>query len=217
VVGRYLAEHDVAKLEIGAGDTVVPGWLGSDLVPRHPDVLEMDAAGPWPFPDHSLDYVHAEHLIEHLSYKRGQRALAEARRVLRPGGVLRLATPDLAVLVAIYRGEAGEEGEHYLAWAHRAFLRKAPHTHPAFVLNNNMRAWGHRFLYDAEVLRLALADAGFVDLEQCEVGESRREHLRGLERHQHKGLGRPARERAVRFETMVFEATNPGPTTPATV
>jgi predicted SAM-dependent methyltransferase len=210
VVERYLAQHDVARVEIGAGNTVVEGWLGTDLRPRHRDVLEMDATEPFPFPDHSLDFVHAEHLIEHISYKQGQATLAECRRVLKPGGVVRLATPDLALLVAIYRGDAGPEGEHYLEWAYRGFLKKAPHVHPAFLLNHNLRAWGHTFLYDAEVLRMALEDAGFVDIEQCRLGESRHDDLRGVERHHAKG--REARERAVRFETMVFEATNPTPT-----
>lgn len=207
VVERYLAHHEVACLEIGAGNTIVDGWLGTDLRPRHRDVLQMDATEPFPFPDHCLDFVHAEHLIEHISYQQGQRTLAECRRVLKPGGVVRLATPDLALLVAIYRGDAGPEGDHYLRWAYNAFLRKAPHVHPAFLLNHNLRAWGHTFVYDAEVLRMALEDAGFVDIEQCRLGESRHEQLRGVERHHAKG--KEARERAVRFETMIFEATSP--------
>jgi predicted SAM-dependent methyltransferase len=211
VVERYLASHDVACVEIGAGNTVVEGWLGTDLRPRHREVLQLDATERFPFPDHSLDYVHAEHLIEHISFQQGQRTLAECRRVLKPGGVVRLATPDLALLVAIYRGDAGPEGEHYLKWAYNAFLRKAPHVHPTFLLNHNLRAWGHTFVYDAEVLRMALEDAGFVGIEQCELGESRHERLRGVERHHAKGS--EARDRAVRFETMIFEATNPGPAT----
>jgi predicted SAM-dependent methyltransferase len=211
VVERYLATHDVACVEIGAGNTVVEGWLGTDLRPRHREVLQLDATQTFPFPDHSLDYVHAEHLIEHISFQQGQRTLAECRRVLKPGGVVRLATPDLALLVAIYRGDAGPEGEHYLRWAYNAFLRRAPHVHPTFLLNHNLRAWGHTFVYDAEVLRMALEDAGFIDIEQCELGESRHERLRGVERHHAKGS--EARDRAVRFETMIFEATNPGSAT----
>jgi predicted SAM-dependent methyltransferase len=206
-VRSYLAAHEVARLEIGSGNTVVAGWLGTDLAPRHPDVLEMDATEPFPLPDASLDYVHAEHLIEHISYKKGQRTLAECRRVLKPGGVVRLATPDLERLIAVYRGDAGPEGEHYLEWVYSAYMRKAPHVHPVFMLNRQVRSWGHTFIYDPEVLRMALEDAGFVDIEQCELGQSRHEDLRGVERHHAKG--KPARDRAIRFETMIFEGTNP--------
>ncbi len=207
VVQRYLDQHEVTKLEIGAGNAVVEGWLGTDLRPRHAAVLEMDATRRFPLPDHSLDFIHAEHLIEHISYKQGQRTLAECRRVLKPGGVVRLATPDLALLVAIYRGDAGPEGDHYLEWAYRGFLRKAPHVHAAFLLNHNLRAWGHTFVYDADVLRLAMRDAGLTDIEQCRLGESRHADLRDVERHHSKGSA--ARDRAVRFETMVFEGTSP--------
>jgi predicted SAM-dependent methyltransferase len=208
-VERYLASHDVAKLQIGAGDVLVEGWLSSDLVPKHPEVMPLNAARRWPFPDHSLDHVYGEHLIEHLTWAGGQRALAECLRVLKPKGVLRLATPDLARLVAAYLGEAGPDGDHYLRWVQWRHLPNAPHRHPAFMLNHVVRAWGHRFLYDAEVLRIALSDAGFVDVAAREFGESPHEHLRGIERHHAKSGGAP-RERAVRFETMVFEATSPG-------
>ena len=116
--------------------------------------------------------------------------------MLKPGGVLRLATPDLALLVAIYRGDAGPEGQHDLEWAYNAFLKKAPHVHPAFLLNHNLRAWRHTFVYDTEVLRLALEDAGFVDIEQCQLGESRHEHLRGLRTAPPEGQGQGATQLA---------------------
>lgn len=207
-VRRYLEQHDVAKLEIGSGNTVLEGWLGTDLKPRHRDVVQMDATKPFPFPDSCLDFIHAEHLIEHISYKQGQRALSECRRVLKPGGVIRLATPDLERLISVYRGDAGPEGDHYMDWVYSAYMRKAPHKHPVFMLNRQVRSWGHTFIYDPEVLRMALEDAGFVDIEQCELGESRHEPLRGVERH-HLKMRNPARDRAIRFETMVFEGTNP--------
>ncbi len=207
IVARYLSQHDVAKLEIGSGNTVLEGWLGTDLKPRHDDVVEMDATKRFPLPDSCLDFVHAEHLIEHISYKQGQRTLSECRRVLKPGGVIRLATPDLERLVAVYRGDAGPEGEHYLQWVYSAYMRKAPHVHPTFMLNRQVRSWGHTFIYDPTVLRMALEDAGFVDIERCELGVSRHEALHGVERHHIKG--KPERDRAIRFETMIFEGTNP--------
>lgn len=205
-IADYLATHEVRKLQLGAGGKHHDGWLCTDIEPRRPGVVRLDATRRLPLPDDSLDYVFAEHLIEHLGWKPGQRMLSECLRVLRPGGVIRVATPDLARYIAIYRGDAGEEGDHYLDWAYTRFLKGRPHRSAVFLLNHNMRAWGHTFLYDADLLALALADAGYVDVDRRAFNESPHEALRGIERHGiHGGLS----ARAVEFETMIFEAAKP--------
>lgn len=205
-IEAYLREHNIRCLQIGSGPKHLDGWLSTDLNPRDEDTIFLDVTERFPFPEDCLDMVFGEHLIEHVSWRDGQRVLAECRRVLRPGGVLRLATPDAARLIDLYRGEAGVEGQHYLEWHHDRFTPRM-RTHPLVVLNHNMRAWGHTFLYDAELLQDALSDAGFEEITPCELGSSRHPELRGIERH-HRGGG-PAKERAVRFETMCFEATAP--------
>jgi hypothetical protein len=70
-------------------------------------------------------------------------------------------------------------------------------------VNNFFRSWGHRFIYDPETLRHALTSAGFVDLEECSVGESSRPELTGLESHlaEHPELNQ--------YETFVLEARRP--------
>lgn len=202
----YLARHEVRKLQLGAGVNRQPGWLSTDITSRHDDVLELDASGPLPFPDDSLDYIFAEHLIEHIAYRPGQRMLRQCRRVLRPGGVLRLATPDLAQLIAVYRGDAGPDGEHYVEHAFQRWLKGRPHRHPAFLINHNLRAWGHLFVYDESLLTRALTEVGFVDVTRCALGESTHEALQDVERHgTHNNMSR----RAVEFETMILEGTKP--------
>ncbi|HLT30643.1 MAG TPA: class I SAM-dependent methyltransferase [Myxococcaceae bacterium] len=46
-----------------------------------------------PFDDQSFDLVSLRHVLEHTAYP--ERALAEVRRVLRPGGLALIAVPDL--------------------------------------------------------------------------------------------------------------------------
>ncbi|MEW6219631.1 MAG: class I SAM-dependent methyltransferase [Thermodesulfobacteriota bacterium] len=59
-----------------------------------PFPVAAGSAEALPFEDHSLDAVVLEQVLEHLAAP-GQ-ALAEARRVLRPGGILCLGVPDAA-------------------------------------------------------------------------------------------------------------------------
>jgi predicted SAM-dependent methyltransferase len=205
-LAAYFAEHDSYNLQIGSGRTTLPGWLSTDLRPKSDEVVPMDATQPFPFDDDVFEHVYLEHMIEHIGYLDGQVMLKECLRVLRPGGVLRVATPDLQVLIDLYEHRGGEDGDHYVRWVTRRYLEGISHRHPVFVLNNAMRNWGHTFLYDGEVLTLALEDAGFTDVTRSAFGESRFEALRGVESHGDA----VSNERSVRFETMIFEARKPG-------
>ena len=51
------------------------------------------------------------------------------------------------------------------------------------MINHHMRAWGHTFLYDDQVLRNAFAEAGFAAITECSFGESTHPELRQIERH----------------------------------
>lgn len=62
-----------------------------------------------PVPDASVDAVYSHHNIEHIFAHEVPRALAEFLRVLKPGGELRIATPDLqGVAQAIAAGRLEE-------------------------------------------------------------------------------------------------------------
>src|SRR5262245_6313463 len=99
VIEKYLAEHKVRKLHVGCGNNILGGWLNSDYCPSDSRVIHVDATKPFPFVENLFDYVFSEHMIEHVSYLGGLSLLAEACRVLKPGGKIRISTPDLAFLV----------------------------------------------------------------------------------------------------------------------
>lgn len=69
------------------------------------EVLEHDLEEPLPLPDDSFDGVHACEIIEHLFDTEG--FLREMHRVLRPGGVLVVSTPNLNSLGNRFRVLAG--------------------------------------------------------------------------------------------------------------
>ena len=59
------------------------------------DVLVHDSRRGIPAPDNSFDAIYSCHVIEHLSNDQGESYLKELARVLKPGGVCRISTPDL--------------------------------------------------------------------------------------------------------------------------
>lgn len=62
---------------------------------RIPNVRTHDLRRKLPLPDDCFDAVYANHVIEHLSPAEGERFTAELWRVLKPGGICRMVTPDL--------------------------------------------------------------------------------------------------------------------------
>ena len=201
-VRQYLESAEVPRLHLGAGAHDLPGWLNTDLVPRGEEVY-LDSTRPYPFAEGTFCFVYHHHLIEHMPYPRGCRLLAECLRVLRPGGRVRIATPDLAFLLELHRSDKSEVQRRYVEWASRRFTPYAPQPHETFVTNNYVRDWGHHFIYDRAVLTDALSRAGFVDMRNWGLNESDEPVLRGLEHENRMPEGFLA------LETMVIEGRKP--------
>jgi predicted SAM-dependent methyltransferase len=204
----YLASPGERRLHLGCGLHPLPGWLNSDLFPTDPGILHLDAGRRFPFADAQFDWIYSEHLIEHLNFTGGARQLAECRRVLRPGGRLRIATPDLAFLIALHRDAPGELERAYVERATALYYPSAAAPSPTFAINNFFRNWGHRFLYDEPTLRAALDGAGFCRVERVELGQSEHAVFRGLENEDRLPAG------FLRLETLVLEAAASGDSPP---
>jgi SAM-dependent methyltransferase len=93
----------VRRLNWGCGGVGEPGWINSDLKDGPGIDLSGDILDGLPLDDESIDYAVAIHALPELPLDRQVSALAELRRVLRTGGVLRLALPDLLKGVDAYR------------------------------------------------------------------------------------------------------------------
>jgi SAM-dependent methyltransferase len=71
------------------------GWINADRLSAPGVTLRGDIRDGLALPDASVDYAVAIHALQDLPYLDVVPALRELRRVLRPGGVLRLGLPDL--------------------------------------------------------------------------------------------------------------------------
>ena len=188
VIADYLAGDGFKGLQVGCGPFRIEGWLNTDLMPRRmpwraPDTCEttwdfpLDITAPLPFPDASLDAIFGEEVIEHVPREAALAFMAEARRVLRPDGVLRLTTPDIEGVCRLFLGEAEgadiETLEPY--WLEGEWS-------PEHWINGQFRFWGHQFLWSGRQLTAALRDAGFARAERVTRGTtaSRHERLAGV-------------------------------------
>lgn len=134
------------------------------------------------YPDASVEFVYASHLIEHMSRWQGLRLLQECKRVLTPGGVIRLATPDLALAVAEYTSGQAPYG----ATPADSFMQQLETYRDVegSVAQRAIRKFvfaPHQWLYDAQSLTLLLTEAGFDEPQARDYREGRLPDLEQLE------------------------------------
>ena len=202
----YMERNSVRKLQIGTGANLLPGWLNTTLYPFTPGSVFLDASQAFPIPDNSFDYVFSEHVIEHLEFEQAEWMLKESCRILRPGGRIRIATPDLRQIIALYTQPEQEEQQTYIRWIMDTFRPQIGEYNPAQAINQSFHGWRHKFIYDEDTLVQSMVSAGFTDIKRVEPDESEYEHLRAIEQHG-EYVGSDA---AMRYETMVLEAIKAG-------
>jgi len=81
------------RLNLGAGEWQPEGYTTLDL--HHADIRHDLRVLPWPVPGGACEAILASHILEHLTREDGRRFLDECRRILRPGGTLDIAVPDM--------------------------------------------------------------------------------------------------------------------------
>lgn len=198
------------KLHLGCGSNVVPGWENIDkswnvyltrvpaarsLLARArvlseeqahavfpPGIVRADIRKGLDYGDGTVEAVYASHLIEHMSRWQGLALLRECRRVLRPGGTIRLATPDLALAVREY-----EQGDtRYGPTPADSFMQQLE-THRDIEGSTAQRLIRkfvfapHQWLYDETSLALLFEEAGFTTIERRSYREGATPDLELLE------------------------------------
>lgn len=89
-------------LNLGCGKRFHAEWVNVDFRASAPEVLACDLSQGLPFPDAGFDVVYHSHVLEHFPRLQGLGFLRECWRVLKPGGILRCAVPDLEAMARLY-------------------------------------------------------------------------------------------------------------------
>lgn len=176
----------LVKINLGCGLRVASGWLNIDgslnaLIAGWPNwmhrlvyrfsgsnnyysledycgILEghsflyHDLSHSLPLHEKSVDFIYSSHFFEHLFKDDAARLLKSCTRVLKPGGTIRISIPDLAYAVSLYSiGRKTEMLDDFF-----------------FVEGKGSYLARHKYMYDFDLLKLALEEAGFSNVIRCE-------------------------------------------------
>jgi len=148
------AARSPLKIDLGGGYRPgTNGWITIDV--SHECDLYWDLRYGIPFADSTVDKVYSSHLFEHLAYADGQALLAEALRVLKPGGSFSIVVPDAHMYVEHYLGTR-ELPDDYFGWksAWNSTTRIDALNYVAYM------AGEHKHLFDQESLLHILRSSG---------------------------------------------------------
>jgi predicted SAM-dependent methyltransferase len=141
------------RLHLGGGKRFIPGFVHVDLS-DYPHIDHRHDIRTLPMiADGAAQLIYASHVLEYFDRVEVRDVLDEWKRVLQPGGVIRVAVPDFEVLAALYARNKDLDqiiGPIFGRWP-------VPGTSTTVY---------HRTVYDHVSLKTVLEDAGFSDVRR---------------------------------------------------
>ena len=130
--------------------------------------------------DQTVDVLYSSHMLEHLDRIEADIFLREAFRVLRPGGIIRIAVPDISKHVEQYN-ESGN-ADAFIKALHVCVPRPRSLTDKLRLLLIGTRH--HQWMYDATSLANLLQKHCFVRIVILPAGKTKIKSHEPLDLHE---------------------------------
>ena len=121
-----------------------------------------------PYADGTVSVIYSSHMLEHLDRSEARRFMQECHRALAPGGVLRIAVPDLLPLARAY--VAGGTADAFLSSC--VLELDKPRGLAAKLHYFVFAGREHHWMYDGASLSRLMSEAGFAGVEILEAGRT---------------------------------------------
>jgi predicted SAM-dependent methyltransferase len=169
------------KLNVGCGPCTAPGWINLDTIACAGLDIRGDLRAGLPLAAETVDCIAGIHLLQDLAWPDIAPALRELRRVLKPGGTLRLGLPDLDKAIHAYR--EGDAGYFYVPDRDAVSLG-------AKLVTQIVWYGSVRTPVNFDFMREWLAASGFCDIRRCgfRATASRHPELAALDNRERESL-----------------------------
>jgi len=155
----------VTKLHLGCGKVYIPGFVHIDLADyKHID-FNQSIGTLKRYKDNSVDLIYCCHAFEYFDRDIADVVLKEWRRVLRPGGTLRLAVPDFEAICKVYQKYGDLEGRGILGPLYGKMPVKKKSPIFTTIISTHEFIY-HKTTYDFKSLKKKLEKNGFQNIKR---------------------------------------------------
>jgi SAM-dependent methyltransferase len=182
-------------VHLGCGNNYAEGMLNVDINPFVRSDLWLNLKRSMPFRTGSVDAIYCNHVLEHFYERDVRKIVRECLRILRPGGGIRLATPDLKRSIDAYvRGDVG-------------FFSEFPDKRRSLggrMANHLLCRDQHCLIFDFGFWKEILEEEGWAGIRECSPHQS--------ELFPRQELAVWEYEQPEKHQSVFVEASKPGST-----
>lgn len=161
---------DKILLNVGCGPFPKDNFINLDYEWRPGlDICWDITKKAYPLTNEKVEGIFTEHCLEHIPYEKCIENLKEFYRLLKPGGTLRIVVPDGEIYCDLYQRRKTDKTV--------TFPYVTVDEAPMVSINRIFRGHGHLFIYDFEVFRRILGEAGFRNIKKEAFRQGRDERL----------------------------------------
>lgn len=155
-VKLFFNKDENNRLEIGIGNSPKKeNYISSDIA--FSTDYPFDLRVGLPFPDASIDFIYAEHVLEHFTYGDLRNLLSDCHRVLKPGGVISVVIPDASIYLNGYNDSNNFDYKKYCLYEFNLkYTSKIDYVNYIFYMDGH-----HRHMFDDESIVSVLLENGF--------------------------------------------------------
>ena len=136
---------------------------------RENDIEYGDAIKGLPIQDESCDVLYSSHMLEHLDRNKTNKFLQDAFRILRPGGIIRIAVPDIKKQVSQYI--ESDDADAFIEATNLCLTGTRSLAQRLRLLLIGSR--NHKWMYDGNSLSVLLQKHGFIKAEVMPAGQTK--------------------------------------------
>jgi len=145
------------KLHLGCGARYIPSFIHIDFADFPHIDYKCNINDLSMFNDNTVDLIYCSHALEYFDRQKALQVLKEWYRVLKEGGVLRIAVPDFEAIVKVYLKYKNLEQQGILGPLYGRMVVKTPEGEKVLY---------HKTVYDFESLKKLLEFVGFKNIRR---------------------------------------------------